>query len=65
MLTLILIDDQYVQNVLVSFEKTSNGQNHLSGSHQPTKKIPSAKFPIPPNYFKNPLIAHLYQKRIF
>ena len=54
MLTLILIDDQYVQNVLVSFEKTSNGQNHLSGSHQPTKKIPSAKFPIPPTISKTP-----------
>ena len=38
----ILIDDQYVQNVVLSFEKSSNGQNHSSSdSHHPTKQIPS------------------------
>ena len=38
----ILIDDQYVQNFVSSFEKGSNGQNHSSSdSHHPTKKISS------------------------
>ena len=30
MLILILIDVQYVQEVVLSFEKGSNGQNHSS-----------------------------------
>ena len=42
MLTLILIDDQYVQNVVFSFEKSSNGQNHFSSDFQhSTKKSPN------------------------
>ena len=46
-----LIDVQYLQKVVFSFEKGSNGQNHSSsGSHNPIKKspLPRAKFPIPP-----------------
>ena len=44
----ILIDDQYVQNVVLSFEKSSNGQNHSSSdSHHPTKKIPSKIYRSP------------------
>ena len=39
MLILISIDVQYLQNVVFSFEKCSNGQNHsLSDSHLPIKK---------------------------
>ena len=37
MLTLILIDNQYVENVAFSFKKSSNCQNHSSSdSHLPT-----------------------------
>ena len=55
MLTLILIDDQYVQNVVLSFEKSPNSQNHSSSdSHHLTKKILSAKFPILPTVLKHP-----------
>ena len=49
MLILILIYIQYLQNVVFSFEKGSNGQNHSSsGSHHQIKKISPAKNPIPP-----------------
>ena len=41
MLISILIDVQYVQNVLFSFEKDSSGQYHSSGSHHLVKKSPS------------------------
>ena len=35
--TLVLTDNQYVQNVAFIFEKISNGQNHFSSdSHLPT-----------------------------
>ena len=44
MLILILIDVQYSQKAVLSFEKGSNGQNHSSsGSHHPVKKIPPSK----------------------
>ena len=47
-LTLILIDVQYVQNVVFSFEKSSNGQNHsLSDSDHPTKKFTPQNLPLP------------------
>ena len=47
---LIFINVQYLQNVIFSFEKGSNSQNHSTlGSHQPIKKIPLHKFPIPPS----------------
>ena len=42
MLIWILIDVQYLQNIVFSFEKGSNGQNHsLSDSHPRRKKSPS------------------------
>ena len=41
MLILILIDVQYLQNVVFGFEKGSNGQNHHS-----IKNFFPAKFPI-------------------
>ena len=48
MLILILIDVQYLQNVVFSFEKGSNGQNHSSsGSHHHINLIHSANFPNP------------------
>ena len=41
MLILVLIDVQYSQNAVFSFEKDSNCQNHSStGSHHPVKKSP-------------------------
>ena len=47
MLILILIEVQYSQNAVLSFEKSSNHQNHSSGSHQPLPPPPQAKFLIP------------------
>ena len=45
MLILILIDVQYSQNVVFSFAKGLNCQNHFSsGSHHPVKKLPPAVF---------------------
>ena len=45
MLILILIDVQYSQNAVFSFEKSSNRQNHSSSdSHHLVKKIPPAVF---------------------
>ena len=47
MLIWILIDIQYLENVVFSFEKGSNGQNHsLSDSHPQWRKKNPAKFPI-------------------
>ena len=39
MLILILIDVQYLQKAVFSFEKGSNDQNHFSDSHHPVKKF--------------------------
>ena len=48
MLIVILIDVQYSQKAVFSFEKGSNCQNHsLSGSLHLLKTFPSVKFPIP------------------
>ena len=45
MLIFILIDVQYLQNVVSSFEKESNDQNNsLSDSHHPTKKFLQQNF---------------------
>ena len=45
MLILILINGQYLQNVVFSFEKGSNSQNHSSSnSHYLIKEILPAKF---------------------
>ena len=50
MLIFILIDVQYSQNAVFSFEKGSNHRNHSSsGSLYLVKKFPPVKFPIPPN----------------
>ena len=47
-LILILIDAQYFHNVVVSFEKGLNGQNHSSSdSHHPIKSLPQQNFPYP------------------
>ena len=51
MLILILIDVQYSQKAVFSFEKGSNCQKHsYSGSLHMVKNLPPApvKFPIPP-----------------
>ena len=46
MLILILIDFQYSQKVVFSFENGSNNQNHSSGSLHTVKKSPPVKFSI-------------------
>ena len=49
MLILILIDVQYSQKAVFSFEKETNRQNHSSiGFLQPVKKSVSLKLPTPP-----------------
>ena len=50
MLVVVLIDVQYIQNVVVSFEKGSNGQNHSSSdSHHPITHTSSKTLhPLPP-----------------
>ena len=48
MLILILDDIQCLQNVVFTFKKGSNVQNHSpSDSHQRIKNYPATKFPIP------------------
>ena len=48
LIILILINVQYLQNVVFSFQKGSSGQNHsLSDSHHPIEKSPPANFPSP------------------
>ena len=48
MLILILIDGQYLENVVSSFKKGSNVQyDSSSGSHHSLEQNPTAKFPIP------------------
>ena len=47
MLTLILTDLQYEQNVVFNFEKGSNGQNNSSSDfHNTTKKSAQQNFPL-------------------
>ena len=57
-LSLILIDVQYSQKAVSSFEKGLHCQNHSSsGSQHPVKKIPpppSVKFLIPPHWVDTP-----------
>ena len=49
MLILILIDSQYLQNAVLSFEKGSNGQMQCSSdSNHPIKKFPLQNFLLPP-----------------
>ena len=48
MITLILIDLQYEQNVVFNFEKGSHGENHSSSdSHRTTKKSVQQNFSLP------------------
>ena len=47
MLNLIIIDVQYIQNVVFSFVKGLNSQSHSSDSHLPTKQFPPANFQFP------------------
>ena len=46
MLILIVIDVQYLQNVVLRFEEGSNGQNHSSSNTYHLIKNPLATFPI-------------------
>ena len=56
MLILILIDVQYSQKAILSFEKGSNHQNHSSsGSLHLVKKNPSSKISD-----SSPLCEHTY-----
>ena len=49
MLIFILVDVQYSQNAVFTFEKGSNRQNHFSSSsHHLVKKFPPVKFSILP-----------------
>ena len=50
MLILILIDVKYLQNVVFTFEKGSNGQNNSClSTHHPIKKSPQENYPFPPS----------------
>ena len=50
MLLFILIDVQYLEKAVFSFEKGSKCQNHSSsGSLHSVKNVPSVKFLNPPN----------------
>ena len=69
MLILVLIDVQYLQKAIFSFEKGMIGQNNSSsGFHHPVKKSPSKisdsllhwqEFPPTPyHYLENPVGSH-------
>ena len=46
-LIFILIDVQYLQNAVFSFEESSNGQNHSSSSfHHPIKNSRKISHPL-------------------
>ena len=73
MLILILIDIQYSQNAVFSFEKGLNRQNHSSSRfHQPVKKfLPSnisdspatgGIYPHPYRYLENPTVYRNQKK---
>ena len=55
MLILILINVQYLQNVVFSSGEGANGQNHSSPASQHPTNNPSAKFPIPTGGIPPPL----------
>ena len=54
MLVLILINVQYLQKVVFSFEKGLNAQNHSSGSHHLIKKSDRHPPPFPSKTFDSP-----------
>ena len=69
MLILILIDVQYSQEAVFSFEEGLNCQNHFSsGSPHPVKTIPPSQIsdspppggipPMPYNYLENPVYIY-------
>ena len=61
---LILIDVQYLQNVICGIEKGLNDQNHfLSDPHQ--KIHHPTKFPIPPHWVVTGRIPPLYPLMLF
>ena len=65
MLILILIDVQYLQKAIFSFEKGSVGQNHYSsGSHHPVKKVPQQNFPSPPTGWISPTPCRYLEKPV-
>ena len=56
LVVILLIDVQYSQKAVLSFERGSNCQNCSSSLLRfslPGKKFPSAKFPIPPTGHSN------------
>ena len=70
MLILILIDVQYSQKAVFSFEKGSNSQNHFSSGYlhpySPLSKISDSNAPLawifpptPYRYFENPEHLHM------
>ena len=62
MLVLILIDVQYLHNVVFSLEKDLNGQNcSSSGSHRPIKKnLSQQNFPFIPYWGRLPPPPYCY-----
>ena len=50
MLILILIDVQYSQKAVFSFEKDLSGQNHSSSGYNPLEKNSPSKISTPPLY---------------
>ena len=51
MLILILIDVQYSQKAVFSFEEGLNGQNHSSGSHHQVKNPLQQHFRFSPTFY--------------
>ena len=64
MLVLILIDVQYSQKAVFSFEKGSDRQNNSSsGSHHPVTPPSPSKIPHTPHrYLENPVLSSTYEK---
>ena len=76
MLILISVNVQCLQNVVFSFQKGSNSQDHSSSdSHNPIKKLLYSKIfncphlrefpPTPEYYLVKTWVSHLHHKTIF
>ena len=62
---LILVDVQYLRNVVFCFEKGLNGQKHSSSDFKhPVEKSPPAKFLIPPNWGNFPPVINAIWKTL-
>ena len=61
MLSLILVDVEYLQNVVFSFEKALNGQNHLSPDSHENPPQAEFRFPPPVKTIWKPLIMHFFK----